>query len=63
MAPIILLHNVVALHKKPHSPAKLISMPEKSFVIGYRRGLLELYGTFELKILGENDFLFFKISP
>ena len=57
LPPLILLDNVVALHKKPHCPAKLISIPEKSFVIGYRRGLLA-YMEPSNHLLGENDFLF-----
>ena len=40
LAPIILLDNVVALNKKLYFPAKLISIPEKSFAIGYRSSLL-----------------------
>ena len=43
LATILSLDNVVALCKKPHLPAQLISMPEKSFAIGYRNGLLVIY--------------------
>ena len=57
LAPIILFDNVVALHKKPHCPAKLISIPEKSFVISCRSGLLA-YMEPSNHLLGENDFLF-----
>ena len=61
LAPIILLDNVVALHKKPHFPAKLISKPEKSFAIGYRSSLLA-YMEPSNHLLGNNDFLFLNIT-
>ena len=57
VSSLILLDNVVALHKKPHFPAKLISIPEKSFAIGYRSGLLA-YMEPSNHLLGNNDFLF-----
>ena len=47
LATILSLDNVVALCKKPHLPAQLISMPEKSFAIGYRSGLLAYMDSFE----------------
>ena len=57
LATILSLDNVVALCKKPHLPAQLISMPEKSFAIGYRSGLLA-YMEPSNHLLGEDDFLF-----